>query len=189
MLRHLLAVLTLCAALGLVSACGSEDGGESAGGGEGTTETTATAPATDDGEGATGDDRADGSIAEDPSPVSRQELGSMIAEANDEIGQAIGDVEQAADADAIRTALEDAAETEQRHIERLEEVDPPQIAERAVDQLVEGGRAQAERFRELAEREDLSLEELQKRFRQESEGDRQVQRAFELLERAGISAG
>lgn len=183
MLRRLFTLIMLCTALGLVVGCGDDGADASGGGGEGDGATTAT---TDKGAGAAEDGGGTGGTSGEPERVSRQELRELLADANDEIGRAIGDIGRASDAEEFRQALEQAADVEERQIERLEQIQPPEAAEQPLDQLLAGARAQAERFREIAAQDGASLEELEQQLRKAGEGDRQVARAFRALRKAGF---
>ncbi len=123
--------------------------------------------------GCGGDDGAETTVE---SPVSEEEFSQEIQQIDREVSQAFGGVfetgidELPPDArvpPAARDALERAAEAEREGVERLEQLEPPEDAQAAVDGLIEEGSSQADRLAEAAENEDLTIGELQRAFEQD----------------------
>lgn len=131
-----------------------------------------------------------GGDAARPRQVSEQELRRMLEQADREISQSFERVEQASrkdDAQQIKQALSEAAQTERRQIERLEGVRPPKDAEKPLKELLAGARGQVQDLQQLAQREGLSKKALETEMSKPDEADKQVQRALEELSKQGLA--
>lgn len=122
-----------------------------------------------------GDDDADETVA--PPEVSAEEFRQELERADREVSQAFGQVfesgidklpSNAEVPQAVKEALEAAAEVEREAADRLDELEPPEDAQEAVDGLAEEAREQADTLAEAAEQEGLTAGELQQSFEEQN---------------------
>ncbi len=121
-----------------------------------------------------GDDNGDTTSAEE---LSREEFSQELERVDREVSQAFGQVFESGVAqlppdaqvpEAVKEALQTAADFEREAADRLDQLEPPEDAQEAVDGLTETAREQADTLSEAAEREGLTAGELQEAFEQQS---------------------
>jgi hypothetical protein len=126
-----------------------------------------------------------------PKPVSKQELRRMLDQAGREVAQSFGRVEQAVnekDLRGVRQTLLVAADTEERHVQALARVRPPKKAQKPLNQLLTGARAQVIDIRRLVAKEGLTLKDVRREERQTDPADKQVDQALQTLAKRGFAS-
>jgi hypothetical protein len=95
------------------------------------------------------------------------EIDKRVSDSFDAVFEEIGNPDKLGNKpvpEKAKTALAEAAQTEQEAVDELDDLNPPEQGQEALDQLVEVAGTQADRLTEAAENPDLTGNELLEAF-------------------------